>query len=278
MGYDRGCRCVDSVFVYPIKQCVHVVIGSLRTSSQKMIYPPKLTKYVRQGTYGKIYISTVNNKQLAVKKVPKDESEDEIRNLLAVQGHQSICLMIDHFSTEKYNYIYMPYYPKNLNDRIYKEIIAPAQRALYLTQLLDGLDFLRSKSIIHRDLTPSNICLDPDIKICDFGMSCIESKDPLSTNVCTINYHAWEILNGDQHYDCSSDMWSLGCILAEMTTQSILYDGDDQQDVIQSIVSVKIAGLEEFLGFQEYSLLCRMLVKNPIDRIQPKEAQRLLTI
>ncbi|OBA23282.1 mitogen-activated protein kinase HOG1 [Metschnikowia bicuspidata var. bicuspidata NRRL YB-4993] len=95
-------------------------------------------------------------------------------------------------------------------------------------QILRGLKYVHSAGVIHRDLKPSNILINEncDLKICDFGLARIQ--DPQMTGyVSTRYYRAPEIMLTWQKYDTEVDMWSVGCILAEMIEGKPLFPGKD---------------------------------------------------
>lgn len=95
-------------------------------------------------------------------------------------------------------------------------------------QILRGLKYVHSAGVIHRDLKPSNILINEncDLKICDFGLARIQ--DPQMTGyVSTRYYRAPEIMLTWQKYDTEVDLWSVGCILAEMIEGKPLFPGKD---------------------------------------------------
>ncbi|KAK6465615.1 kinase-like domain-containing protein [Scheffersomyces coipomensis] len=95
-------------------------------------------------------------------------------------------------------------------------------------QILRGLKYIHSAGVIHRDLKPSNILINEncDLKICDFGLARIQ--DPQMTGyVSTRYYRAPEIMLTWQKYDTEVDLWSVGCILAEMMEGKPLFPGKD---------------------------------------------------
>ncbi|ODQ80198.1 hypothetical protein BABINDRAFT_35864 [Babjeviella inositovora NRRL Y-12698] len=175
----------------------------------------------------------------------------------------------------------------------------------FLYQILRGLKYVHSAGVIHRDLKPSNILINEncDLKICDFGLARIQ--DPQMTGyVSTRYYRAPEIMLTWQKYDIEVDMWSAGCIFAEMILGKPLFPGKDHvhqfsiitellgsppADVIDTICSentlkfVQSLPHKEPVPFAEYfasnemepeaiDLLAKMLVFDPKKRISAEEA------
>ena len=100
--------------------------------------------------------------------------------------------------------------------------IGDQQMTEYFQQVLEGVSFLHSRCILHRDLKPTDLRIDATntIKISNFRLARTFTL-PLRTythEVVTLWYRAPEILLGQKRYDTSIDMWSAGCILAEITT------------------------------------------------------------
>ncbi|CAI7572480.1 unnamed protein product [Penicillium viridicatum] len=95
-------------------------------------------------------------------------------------------------------------------------------------QLLRGLKFIHSAGVIHRDLKPSNILIKEncDLKICDFGLA-REQDHQMTGYVSTRYYRAPEIMLTWQRYSYAVDIWSTGCILAEMLLGKALLPGTD---------------------------------------------------
>ena len=108
-------------------------------------------------------------------------------------------------------------------------------------QLCEALSFIHSLGVIHCDLKPENVLFESyvntRVKVIDFGSSCFLS-DKLSSYVQSRCYRAPEVLLGCLPYDTQVDMWSLGCILAELWTGSVLFLNDSSQSLLARIVGI----------------------------------------
>ncbi|CUS25020.1 LAQU0S25e00100g1_1 [Lachancea quebecensis] len=173
----------------------------------------------------------------------------------------------------------------------------------FLYQILRGLKYVHSAGVIHRDLKPSNILINEncDLKICDFGLARIQ--DPQMTGyVSTRYYRAPEIMLTWQKYNVEVDIWSAGCIFAEMIEGKPLFPGKDHvhqfsiitdllgsppEDVINTICSVNtlkfvtslphrdpVPFSERFKNVEPdaVDLLEKMLVFDPNKRITAADA------
>lgn len=111
-------------------------------------------------------------------------------------------------------------------------------------QILRALKHIHSANVLHRDLKPSNILLNGncDLKICDFGLARVnpEYSSNLTVYVATRWYRAPEIMlsseSGD--YTRAVDMWSVGCILAEILGRRPLFPGNDLLDQLQQVTNI----------------------------------------
>merc|ERR1719484_162089 len=101
-------------------------------------------------------------------------------------------------------------------------------------QLCRGVEFCHANRILHRDIKPQNLLVDNRLrlKIADFGLARAYSVPvPKYTHeVVTVWYRAPEILLGSMPYSIPVDIWSVGCIVAEMATGAPLFNGDSEID------------------------------------------------
>merc|ERR1719356_1567664 len=107
-------------------------------------------------------------------------------------------------------------------------------------QVLTALDYVHSLRLIHCDLKPENILIRSysrcEVKVIDFGSSCFVD-DHLSSYVQSRSYRAPEVMLG-LPYDQKIDLWSLGCILAELWTGYVLFQNDSVQSLLARILGI----------------------------------------
>lgn len=124
----------------------------------------------------------------------------------------------------------------------------------FLYQILRGLHHIHSANVLHRDLKPSNILVDADceLKICDFGLSRTTAKEEsefMTEYVVSRWYRAPELLLGSYNYGPSVDMWSVGCIFAELLGRKPIFCGSNSLNQLQVIIDVLGTQKEEDLKF-----------------------------
>ncbi|KAH9396251.1 Mitogen-activated protein kinase 1 [Tyrophagus putrescentiae] len=125
----------------------------------------------------------------------------------------------------------------------------------FLYQILRGLKYIHSANVLHRDLKPSNLLLNTtcDLKICDFGLARVADPDHdhtgfLTEYVATRWYRAPEIMLNSKGYTKSIDIWSVGCILAEMISNRPLFPGRHYLDQLNHILNILGSPSEEDLS------------------------------
>lgn len=179
---------------------------------------------------------------------------------------------------------------------------------VFLYQILRGLKYLHSARVLHRDIKPGNLLVNSNcvLKICDFGLARIEEPDEsihMTQEVVTQYYRAPEILMGAKHYGSGVDIWSVGCIFAELLGRRILFQAQSpiqQLELITDLLGTPSVddmrtacdGARAHLRRQPHKppslaalytlssqatheavhLLCRMLVFNPKKRITAADA------
>lgn len=216
----------------------------------------KLEK-IGEGTYGVVYkaIDTKhNNRTVALKKI-RLESEDEgipsttIReiSLLKELRDRNIVGLYDIVHSNS-NKIYLVFEFLDMDLKKYMESIPEGQGMSrnmvkkFMVQLVKGIYYCHSHRVLHRDLKPQNLLIDKEgsLKVADFGLARAFGV-PLRAythEVVTLWYRAPEILLGGKQYSTGVDMWSIGCIFAEMAQRKPLFSGDSEIDQIFKIFKV----------------------------------------
>ena len=210
-----------------------------------------------------MYIATheKTGERAALKKI-KLECEDEgvpgttLRevSLLKELHHPNVVQLKDVFYMPQESKLYLCFeycdfdlkkYMKSLQYKLSGECIKS-----FTYQMLNGLSWCHSHRIFHRDLKPQNVLVDPKqgtLKLADFGLARAFTV-PLRTythEVVTLWYRAPEILLGQKEYALPVDLWSVGCVLGEMTTGRPMFPGDSEIDEIFKIFQLLGTPTEE---------------------------------
>lgn len=115
----------------------------------------------------------------------------------------------------------------------------PSEIKQLMLQLTSGVAYLHDNYILHRDLKTSNLLLNNkgQLKIADFGMARYvgDPSPKLTTLVVTLWYRAPELLLGAKEYGAAVDMWSVGCIFAELLERTAIFKGSNEADQITRI-------------------------------------------
>lgn len=272
-----------------------------------------------KGAYGQVYktIHIDTNELIAIKKY-NGEGQDgidqttlrEISLLKALNGIENIIQLKDVFHEKDNIYLAMEYMNSTLKNYM-KSFVGDKEERQQCTktiiyQLINGLCHCHCMGIIHRDLKPDNILIDSSgwLKIADFGLAREASLDPsfcYTPEVVTLYYRAPELLLGQHNYGFSLDMWSVGCIFAELVSGRVLFEdqfeigvlfkifevlGTPSEDTWPGVTSLsyfktsfpqkqntlnqKIT--EEMLDPQGFDLLEKLLVCDPKKRISARDA------
>lgn len=181
-----------------------------------------------------------------------DQSIDEIKLLLYVNcngdvDQKNLLKVYDFFYHKEHLFIVTELLKDNLYEyskynREHEEkkyfTIGRLQKIAY--QVLIGLEYLVSLKLIHCDLKPENILIKSfsncEVKIIDLGSTCF-IHDHLGSYVQSRSYRAPEVILGCQ-YDYRVDIWSLGCILAELHTGNVLFQNDSVQGLLARVIGI----------------------------------------
>ena len=173
----------------------------------------------------------------------------------------------------------------------------------YLFQITSAILFCHRRRVLHRDLKPQNLLIDKKgiIKVADFGLgrSCGIPVRIYTHEIVTLWYRAPEVLLGSPRYSCPVDIWSVGCIFAEMSTRKPLFQGDSEidqlfrmfrilktptEDIWPGVTSLpdykntfpcwstnQLANQLKNLSREGIDLIQKMLIYDPVHRISAKD-------
>lgn len=181
-------------------------------------------KPIGRGSFSKVYkgIDTKTSETIAIKRIEINDrvSYERIRREIDIMkslDHDNLVKLYDVIYEEDEIYLIMEYCTNTLKSILDERQLNEKQIKYYFKQIVDGLQYLRHKNIIHRDIKPNNILVSNNkLKICDFGFAKTVDEDALvETIVGSPLYMAPEILKKEP-YTIKSDLWSLGLILYQM--------------------------------------------------------------
>ncbi|KAH8917568.1 putative glycogen synthase kinase 3 alpha [Atractiella rhizophila] len=113
---------------------------------------------------------------------------------------------------------------------------------VYMYQLFRSLAYIHSVGICHRDIKPQNLLLNPStgvLKLCDFGSAKILIEgEPNVSYICSRYYRAPELIFGATNYTTNIDIWSTGCVMAELMLGQPLFPGESGIDQLVEIIKI----------------------------------------
>jgi cyclin-dependent kinase 2 len=230
---------------------------------------------IGQGGYGTVYraIDKAKRRKVAMKKVVLEEDDGGIPgtslreiSILKNLKHQNIVKLYDLFVQNNRLFLVMEYCDMDFQEFMRIDIHFRKNMEkikYYLTQILSGISHCHHRRIVHRDLKPQNLLVDQRknlVKVADFGLARLVSipNKLMSPEVVTLYYRAPEILLNAHYYGTPVDIWSIGCIFAEMVTGAPFFNGNTQIDMLEHIFqimgtpnNITWPGLDAIEGFSE---------------------------
>ncbi|XP_063221066.1 mitogen-activated protein kinase p38b-like isoform X2 [Bacillus rossius redtenbacheri] len=234
----------------------------------------KLTP-VGSGAYGQVCsaFDSKTSMKVAIKKLARPfqsavhakRTYRELR-MLKHMNHENVIGLLDVFhpskSLDDFQHVYLVTHlmGADLNNIVRTQKLSDDHVQFLVYQILRGLKYIHSAGIIHRDLKPSNIAVNEDceLKILDFGLA-RPTENEMTGYVATRWYRAPEIMLNWMHYNQTVDIWSVGCIMAELLTGRTLFPGTDHIDHLTRIL-----------------VLCGTPSKETIDKITSEEARNYI--
>lgn len=253
-----------------------------------------------EGTYATVYKgrSRTTNEIVALKEIHLDAEEGTpstaIReiSLMKELKHVNIVRLYDVIHTETKLVLIFEYCDQDLKKYMDqhgdKGALDPATVRSFMYQLLKGTSFCHENRVLHRDLKPQNLLINRkgELKLGDFGLARAFGVpvNTFSNEVVTLWYRAPDVLLGSRTYNTSIDVWSCGCIFAEMISGVPLFRGRDNQDQLLHIMRIigtpddrvlkKIANDAPEITLKQYP----KYPKIPFQQVLPKASPQALDL
>jgi len=216
-------------------------------------------RMIGHGSFGAVFLAKVADTEevVAIKKVLQDRRfknrELQIMRQLTKQPHPFVVLLKHHFvsKSSKSDDVYLNLVLEYIPETIYsvakyfsrrKEFMPIFSVKLYMYQICRSLAHIHGMGICHRDIKPHNLLVDPVrhlLKLCDFGSAKAFVKgEPNVAYICSRFYRAPELILGATDYTTSIDVWSAGCVFAELLTGSPIFPGSSGVDQLVEIIKI----------------------------------------
>ena len=217
----------------------------------------EIVEMIGRGGMGIVYLArdAKLKRSVAIKSMPAQHAADSTTQmrfrreaeLLASLNHQNIAVIHDIIEEDKSCYLILEYVPgETLAERIARESLKLQEALSIGLQIAQAVSTAHEKGVIHRDLKPGNIKIMPDgrVKVLDFGLAKVLANEvkPAETTVTqpgrvmgTPAYMSPEQARG-KSADQRTDIWSFGCIMYEMLTGHLPFEGETAVDTLASII------------------------------------------
>ncbi|TIB81440.1 Pkinase-domain-containing protein [Wallemia mellicola] len=272
---------------------------------------------VGEGTYASVYQGhcVETGRMVAIKKIKIGQFKDgldmsAVREVKFLQElkHENVIEMLDVFSAKQNLNLVLEFLTTDL-ELIIKDrsiIFRPGDIKSWMAMTLRGVDWCHRHFVLHRDLKPNNLLINDKgiLKVADFGLArdVAEPGMKMTSQVITRWYRPPELLFGARAYSSSVDIWSVGCIFAELMLRTPYMPGENDIEQLNTIFRALgtpkesdwpgHTSLPSYIKFKDYpkqpledlfsaagndaiELLAKCLLYNPHERITAKEALRL---
>jgi len=222
-------------------------MGAVRYAAERVI---------GNGSFGVVYQATVieTGETVAIKKVLQDPKfKNRELQIMGMMDHPDVISLKHCFYSkgekpdEVYLNLVMDYIPETIHRtlRTYtkaNKLLPIMYTKVYMYQISRSLAYIHSLGVCHRDIKPQNLLLDTKthhVLLCDFGSAKIlVPGEPNVSYICSRYYRAPELVFEATQYTTAIDVWSLGCVMAEMLLGNPLFPGESAVDQLIEIIKI----------------------------------------
>uniref|UniRef100_A0A0N5BIZ4 Serine/threonine-protein kinase PLK n=1 Tax=Strongyloides papillosus TaxID=174720 RepID=A0A0N5BIZ4_STREA len=244
-----------------------------------------IEELIGEGGFGRCYklIRADNNKFYAGKIIKKEypytgDQRRQVHQEARIHyhlDHPNIVRMYTYMSDDSFYYLVLGFCGKNTLRMYQKEkvVCSIPETKYFVKEIAQGISYLHSNKIIHRDMKLNNIFLtdNMDVKIGDFGLATVVSYpgEKITQTCGTPNYTSPEVLSGEG-YSFGVDVWGLGCILYTLLVGKIPFDGECKDRILDKIMNFRIT-FPMTLDNHSTSMIRRLLTYDPRRRPNIRE-------
>ncbi|KAK9455607.1 kinase-like domain-containing protein [Dipodascopsis uninucleata] len=214
-------------------------------------------KMVGNGSFGVVFHTKLSpsGQEVAIKRVLQDKRfKNRELQIMRLVRHPNVVDLIAFFyssNSDRKDDVYLNLILEFVPETVYrasrhfaklKTTMPIIEIKLYIYQLFRSLAYIHSQGICHRDIKPQNLLMDPKtgvLKLCDFGSAKIlVAGEPNVSYICSRYYRAPELIFGATNYTTKIDVWSTGCVMAELMLGQPLFPGESGIDQLVEIIKV----------------------------------------
>lgn len=228
--------------------------GGLSGGAREISY--KDTKVIGNGSFGVVFAVTLlaTGEQAAIKKVLQDKRfKNREKEIMRELRHENVVELKYFFysSGSKKDEVYLNLVLEYIPETLYQVARSFSKNKtefpifhikLYSYQMFRALGYIHQLGICHRDIKPQNLLLDPSrgvLKLCDFGSAKrLVPGEPNVSYICSRYYRAPELIFGATDYTHAIDVWSAGCVVAELLLGQPIFPGESGVDQLVEIIKV----------------------------------------
>ncbi|KAL3615627.1 Shaggy-related protein kinase theta [Castilleja foliolosa] len=253
-----------------VKDCEPIVVSGNGTETGQIIVisvggrngqPKKTMSYMAErivgtGSFGTVYQAKCleTSESVAIKKVLQDNryKNRELQIMRLLNHPNVIQLKHSFYSTTEKNEVFLNLVLEYVSETVHRasrhyskvnQYMPMLYVQLYTYQICRAVNYIhRVIGVCHRDIKPQNLLVNPhthQLKLCDFGSAkMLVPGEPNISYICSRYYRAPELIFGATEYTSAIDMWSAGCVMAELLLGKPLFPGESSVDQLVEIIKV----------------------------------------